>query len=126
MKKQILSLITSGLLILISLSACQNQNSKMVDQNLTSEEIINIASKAYVYGYPLVLMEYTKRSITYIPERNIKGNVPVNQLHHLRTFPDHTFTEVVKPNVDTYYSLAWMDLATEPLVLTTIFVIVMN
>ena len=118
MKKQILSLITSGLLILISLSACQNQNSKMLDQNLTSEEFISIASKAYVYGYPLVLMEYTKRSITYIPEPNIKGNVPVNQLHHLRTFPDHTFTEVVKPNVDPYYSLAWMDLGTEPLVLS--------
>ncbi len=93
------------------------QSSEKKDESLTEDQIVDIATQAYVYGYPLVLMEYTKRSITYIPKPNIKGNVPVNQIHHLRTFPDHTFTEVVKPNVDTYYSLAWMDLATEPLVL---------
>jgi len=115
MKNQILSIMTLGLLI--GLSACQNQNSKIVEQTLKSEEIIDIASKAYVYGYPLVLMEYTKRSITYIPEPNNLGAVPVNQFGHMRVFPDHTFTEVVKPNVDTYYSIAWMDLATEPLIL---------
>jgi len=116
MKKHLLSKMTSGLIILISLLSCQNESSKKVDQKLTSEEIIDIASK--VYGYPLVLMEYTKRSMTNVSEPNSVGNAPVNQIGHLRAFPDHTFTDVVKPNVDTYYSLAWMDLVAEPLVLS--------
>jgi len=90
---------------LFILNGC-GQPSEKKDELLTQDQIVDITTQAYVYGYPLILMEYAKRSITYISEPNIKGNVPVNQLHHLRTFPDHTFTEVVKPNVDTYYSLA--------------------
>lgn len=84
---------------------------------MTEKEIVSIAQDAYVYGYPLILMEITKNVITNveIPE---EGFGPINQFSHMRKFPDHTLTEVVKPNCDTYYSIAWLDLKQEPLILS--------
>jgi hypothetical protein len=66
-----------------------------------------IATLGYIYGYPLVLMDATQAAST----------PPVNRFRHLSEFADHTFTDVVSPNVDTLYSTAWLDLGKEPLVL---------
>ena len=46
------------------------------------------------------------------------SKAPVNQFAHLRAFPDATFTDVVSPNADTLFSIAWLDLAKEPMVLS--------
>ena len=83
MKNQILSLMASGLFILISLSACKNERSTKINQNLTNDELISIAKKVYVYGYPLVLMEYTKRVSTNVSEPTTKGAAPLNQIENL-------------------------------------------
>ena len=71
-------------------------------------DIRDLASQAFVYGYPLVLMNVTRQQLN-------SGN---NRFEHLRTFPDDTFTTVVAPNVDTLYSSAWLDLSEEPMVLS--------
>lgn len=104
-------------------SACQSKTTTVHTPNGTEEistdELLQIMGQAYMYGYPLVLMDLTKGVSTNIdrphPERPM---APVNQLGHFRTFPDHTLTAIVKPNVDTYYSIAWLDLKEEPQVLT--------
>jgi hypothetical protein len=69
---------------------------------------------AYVFGYPLVLMDVTRQVMT-APETK-RG--PVNHFTHIQFFPDHTFREVVRPNNDTLYSTAWIDLSAGPLVLS--------
>ena len=66
-------------------------------------------ARAYVFGYPLVLMELTRRSMVQ--------EIPENTFAHSEALPDHTFRQVVRPNNDTLYSIAWLDLAAEPLVL---------
>ena len=71
-------------------------------------------AQAYLFGYPLVLMDQTRQSMTS-PET---GRAPLNHFIHVRTFPDHKFRQVVRPNNDTLYSIAWLDLATGPLVLS--------
>ena len=43
---------------------------------------------------------------------------PVNQLAHTPAFPDATFKQVVRANVDTLYSSAFLDLTKEPMVLS--------
>ena len=85
--------------------------------SLSPEEALKIATDAYIYGYPLVLMDVTREVMTAVPKPGAR-KAPVNQFVHLREFPDHTFTDVVSPNVDTLYSVAWLDLSKGPIVLS--------
>lgn len=115
-----------NLLLLLSTClffSCQNETTTVQtsqgEQEIATEELLSILGESYVFGYPLVLMDLTKKVSTNIespdPDRSF---APVNQFGHARSFPDHTLTAVVKPNVDTYYSIAWLDLEKEPLVLS--------
>jgi uncharacterized protein (TIGR03000 family) len=82
---------------------------------LTEDEALAIATDAYVYGYPLVTMEMTRRVITNAAEP--KGtHGPMGQFVNLREYPTASFKEVTAPNADTLYSSAWLDLAKEPYV----------
>ncbi len=84
-----------------------------------SESIVSLAQKAYIYGFPLVMMYESMRSTTNY-ETPIYNSffAPINQFAHFRTFPDAKFRSMVKPNNDTYYSNAWLDLSKGPLVLS--------
>lgn len=75
-----------------------------------------IAADAYVFGYPLVLMEITKKVLTNTPQPAEKA-APLNQFAHIAAFPRPEDREVVRPNVDTLYSFAWLDLSREPVIL---------
>lgn len=81
------------------------------------EPIRQYAKDAYTYGYPLILMERTRQVSTGVP-RAEGSRAPMNQYAHIRTFPDPDFKDVVSPNVDTLYSVAWLDLRAEPIVVT--------
>jgi hypothetical protein len=84
---------------------------------VSADDAVKIGVEAYVYGYPLVLMDATRRVTTAVPKSDGK-KAPVNQFVHAREFPDYTFTDVVSPNADTLYSFAWLDLTEEPMVLS--------
>lgn len=86
-------------------------------QTLSPSEAQEIATDAYVYAYPLVLMDATRRSMTNVEAVTSDGRAPVNQFAHKRTYPDASFTDVVRPNADTLYSTLWFDVGTEPLVI---------
>jgi hypothetical protein len=105
--------INSLLIIVLFCTACGNSGQK----EISDDKVIEIATKAYVFGYPMILMDYTKK-ISANVEVPTSVYAPANQLGHFREFPDDKFTAVVKPNVDTYYSNAWYDLKAEPVVLT--------
>lgn len=78
-----------------------------------------IAEETYIWGYPLVLMDVTRKVTTNVaaPTGEV-GQAPMNWLSHARAFPPATFRAVIRPNFDTLYSFAWMDLGPEPLVMT--------
>src|SRR5262245_44210380 len=91
----------------------------MANTKLTREEALAIGEEAYVFGYPLVLMDVTRSVMTAVPKvEGDRHKAPINQFVHLEKFPDPTFTDVVSPNADTLYSTAWMDLTTEPIILS--------
>ena len=75
------------------------------------------ATDAYIYGYPLVTMEFTRRIMTNVatPAGN-RG--PMGQFVRAREYPDATFRDVTAPNADTLYTTAWVDLDAEPWVLS--------
>lgn len=70
--------------------------------------------EAYVYLYSLVTMDVTRQQQTNSPAGSTPGFGPPNQFHHLRRFPDVDFRAVVRPNFDTLYSSAWLDLTRGP------------
>jgi hypothetical protein len=81
------------------------------------DEIRDIAEEAYIYGFPLLLMDITAQSGTAVP-RPQAYQAPRNQFAHLESYPDPSFTEVVSPNADTLYSSAFLDLSHEPMLLS--------
>jgi hypothetical protein len=84
---------------------------------LRAQQAAEAAVQAVIYGLPLVLMDITMRKTTNAsPARRLAR--PVNQFAHLRAFPTAAFKDVVRANVDTLYSSAFLDLAREPLVLS--------
>jgi len=85
---------------------------------VSPKETRRIALQAYVYTYPLVLMDVTRRQMTNFPAGERPGRGPMMQFVHMRQFPEAHFKEVVRPNFDTLYSLAWVDLRKEPVILS--------
>ncbi len=77
-----------------------------------------IAEEAYLYLFPLVLMDVTRRVTTSLPEGVKPGFGPMNLFTHMRAFPPGDFREVVRPNFDTLYSILWFDLRSEPVVVS--------
>ena len=76
-----------------------------------------LAAEVYAYAYPLVIMELTRRVMTNVdhPEGT---SAPMGQLAKARAYPDANFHSVAAPNADTLYTMAWLDLAEEPWILT--------
>lgn len=77
-----------------------------------------IAQEAYIYLYPLISMDVSRRQFTNIEAGKMPGRGPMNTLSHMRAYPTADFREVVRPNFDTLYSSGWLDLTKEPMVVS--------
>ena len=88
--------------ILCTVIACNKENDPYSP--------VALAEEAYIFGLPLVTMDITRRQATNVAQAQITMQSPMNQFSHLPVFPDADFTAVVRPNADTYYSNAWLDL----------------
>jgi hypothetical protein len=76
-----------------------------------------IATDAYIYGYPLVTMEMTRRVITNVA--TVEGtHGPMGQIIKLRQYPTAAFRDVTAPNADTLYTTSFFDVGKEPYVLS--------
>ncbi len=76
-----------------------------------------IAEEAFIYGLPIV-MNYAVMNEFAVDTNSGQFKAPFNTInneHRTFTYKD---TAVVTPNSDTPYSLCWLDLRTEPMVLT--------
>jgi hypothetical protein len=76
-----------------------------------------IAIEGYVYAYPLVTMEITRRVLTNAaaPEGT---HAPMGQFARLREYPTAAFRAVTAPNADTLYTTTWLDVSKEPWILS--------
>ena len=81
-------------------------------------EARDIAADAYIYFYPLVTMDVTRRQATNVEAGRMPGRGPMNSFIHFRAFPEANFKDVVRPNFDTLYSSAWLDLTGGPIVVS--------
>jgi hypothetical protein len=84
---------------------------------IEDQDAHEIAVAAYLYFYPLVTMDLTRRQLTNIAEpQGIHG--PMNTFVSVAAFPPAEMKAVVRPNFDTLYSSAWLDLTKEPMIVS--------
>ena len=110
----------STIIFLIFFASCQSEKNKNSDRNkITKDDSIKVAlvTQAYIYGYPMMTMDYTHKISSNVVSDNGMGKGPINQWGNMHEFPKAGFTEVVRPNLDTYYSVIYADLGKGPLYL---------
>jgi hypothetical protein len=85
---------------------------------VTEEEAHAIGVNAYPYFYPLITMDITRRVSTNIEPGKKPGGGPANMFNSFAAYPTADFKIVVRPNFDTLYSIAWLDMTKEPVIVS--------
>jgi hypothetical protein len=84
---------------------------------LSAAEATELGTEAYIYGYSLITMEYTRRVITNVDK--VEGShAPMGQLIRMREYPTAAFKDITAPNADTLYTTCFLDVGMEPYVLS--------
>ena len=107
MKRVIAMLMT--IVLLTGVCAC-------AEPATSADEAWALVRQAYIYGFPLMLMDATLTVGTNV-ETPENGKAPVNQVGHARSLATAAFRQVVTPNVDTLYSQIFYDLSEDALVI---------
>ncbi|TIM26226.1 MAG: DUF1254 domain-containing protein [Mesorhizobium sp.] len=80
-------------------------------------EAKDIAEEGFIYGLPLV-MNYAVMNEFAVDPKSSQFKAPFNEIynmHHVATYED---TAIITPNSDTPYSILWLDLRAEPMVIS--------
>jgi len=83
---------------------------------MKKNELYDLVKQAYIYAFPVYEMYRTRYNSVYNPSNPERTDL--NQFIHMRQLADHTTRFVTTPNNDTPYSMAWIDLLEEPIVLS--------
>ena len=90
----------------------------LAETSLAEEEAHAIGVDAYLYFYPLVTMDVTRKQATNIEPGKVFGRGPMNMFVSVPEYPPASFRDVVRPNYDTLYSIAWVDMTNEPMIVS--------
>jgi len=85
---------------------------------VSTEEAHSIGVDAYLYFYPLVTMDLTREQLTNVEPGTGGLGGPPNTFVNIGEYPTADMKVVVRPNFDTLYSSAWLDLTTEPVIVS--------
>jgi hypothetical protein len=84
---------------------------------VTEEEAYAIGVQAYLYFYSPITMDITRKQLTNVEAGKGLGG-PVNTFVNIPAYPTADMRVVVRPNFDTLYSSAWLDLTREPVIVS--------
>ncbi len=112
----------TGVALVALLCACKKNESTPApeDAQLAASALRdarNVAEEAYVYAYPM--MESYRTMYVQAVDRTAPGYLgPLNEITHKTELLGPDFGDIVRPNNDTLYSLAWLNLRAQPIVIT--------
>jgi hypothetical protein len=86
--------------------------------DITEAEAQALGVDAYLYFYPLITMDVTRRQLTNVTAEDSEIGGAPNTFKNVQAFPSAEMRSVVRPNFDTLYSSAWLDLTQEPVVVS--------
>src|SRR5438067_13667281 len=81
------------------------------------EETRVIAEEGFVYGLPIV-MNYAVMNEYAVDTKSSQFKAPFNEINNMHRVATPEETAVITPNSDTPYSMVWMDLRAEPMVIS--------
>ncbi len=110
--------ITRTLLCLLASVTLLTGSRAIAQPAMTPEEARAIAVDAYLYFYPLITMDVTRKQSTNIEAGKEFAKGPMNTVANLPAYPPADMKVVVRPNFDTLYSSIWLDLTREPQVVS--------
>ncbi len=91
--------------------------SAQATETISEKEAHAIGVSAYLYFYSLVTMDVTRKQLTNVAKA--EGiHAPMNMFANIPAFPSADMKAVVRPNFDTLYSSAWLDLTKEPMIVS--------
>jgi len=103
----------------VDLAQAQSSGAPAEAQSAISEqEARAIGAEAYLYFYPLILMDLTRKQSTNIEPGKEIAKGPMNMFVSVAAYPPADLKLVVRPNFDTLYSPAWLDLTGEAMVVS--------
>lgn len=76
----------------------------------SEEGVATLLQEAYLYAYPLVLLDVIKDMATNAIKPGV-DRAPINQLFHAQDLASPAMVSLTRPNVDTVYSQAYLELA---------------
>ena len=88
-----------------------------VEDLVKEHEAKDTGIEAYIYAYPLITMEMTRRSQTNVvaPEGS---KAQMGEISRLRGYPAVDDHAVTAPNADTLYTQLWVDVSKEPWIIS--------
>ena len=108
----------SGALGAAMLFVLAGDPSAAAQRAVTEQQAHAIGVDAYVYFYSLVTMDISRRQFTNVEPGKELGRGPMNMFVNVPVYPPADFKGVVRANFDTLYSIAWLDLTAEPMVIS--------
>ncbi|MGB9245383.1 MAG: DUF1254 domain-containing protein [Candidatus Acidiferrales bacterium] len=85
---------------------------------LTEDQAHAIGVDAYLYFYPLISVDITRKQSTNVEAGKEFGKGPMNIFVNIPAYPPADLKVVVRINFDTLYSIAWLDLTKEPMIVS--------
>lgn len=87
-------------------------------KEISEQEAHDIGLSAYLYFYPLITMDLTRKQMTNIEAGKVPGFGPMNAFANIPEYPTAEMRTVVRPNFDTLYSSCWLDLTQGPIIVS--------
>lgn len=106
--------VCSLLVLLLIVPFTTAISTKDGDYQALENDFYTIGVQAYIYGLAPVIMQRTENLFVTTPGM---GHAPVNQMSYSTRLATANDTDVVAPNADTLYNIAWLELGKEPIVL---------
>ncbi len=85
---------------------------------VSEQEVLEIGVSAYIYFYPIITMDVTRKQSTNVEPGKEMFKGPMNTFVNIPEYPTAEVKVVVRPNFDTLYSVVWLDLTKEPMMVS--------
>lgn len=120
MRTKLIQAITAISMSLVVLATYSAYSAEENTSEWKEEYAYTIGMQAYIFGYPWIFLTKIKYQWVAVTPENPEStpNMPLNHFWHSRNIITSDYRDGGAPNNDTLYSMTWLDLSEEPIILS--------